>query len=199
MPSRPLNVVCFATFFKGGDFMRECKARGCHVTLVTKEKMQHEDWPRDDLDEVFMLPNDAPVELFLDLVSHIAETRKPDRIVALEEFDVVIAALAREHLCLPGMSSVTAKTFRDQLAMSVKARDAGITVPDFVAAINRDEIAEYLNRVPPPWVLKPRSDVSAIGIRKLESVEDAWAVIVELNKRESLRERASYHLLSRFI
>src|SRR5438132_9654984 len=91
--ARPLNVLCFATFFKGGDFMRECHARGCKVILVTKEKVLQEDWPRDVLGEVFALPNNAPVELFLDLVSHIAQTRKVDRIVALEEFDVVIAAL----------------------------------------------------------------------------------------------------------
>src|SRR6266478_6894308 len=193
--STPPNIICLATFFKGGDFMRECKAAGCNVILVTKEKMLHEDWPRDVLDEVFALPNDAPVELFLDLVSHIGKTNKPDRIVALEEFDVIIAALAREHLCLPGMSSSAAKTFRDKLAMSVKARAAGIKVRDFVPAINTDEIREYLERVPPPYVLKPRSDVSAIGIRKMESGEEVWSAIDELNKRESLRERASYHLI----
>ena len=61
---RPLNIICFATFFKGGDFMRECKAEGCNVILVTKEKMLNEDWPREVLDEVFALPNDAPVECF---------------------------------------------------------------------------------------------------------------------------------------
>src|SRR6266581_6015016 len=199
MGTKPRTIVCFATFFKGGDFMRECKAQGCHVILVTKEKMLHEDWPRDVLDEVFALPNDAPVELFLDLVSHIAKTNKPDRIVALEEFDVVIAALAREHLCLPGMSSSTARTFRDKFAMAVKARDARLTVPDFVAGINNEEIREYLERVPPPWVIKPRSDVSAIGIRKLENTDDMWAAIDELNNREALRERASYHVLGRFI
>jgi phosphoribosylamine-glycine ligase len=197
--TRPLNIICFATFFKGGDFMRECEAQDCKVILITKEKMLHEDWPRDVIDEIFAVPNDAPVELFLDLVSHIAKTRKPDRIVALEEFDVVIAALAREHLCLPGMSSSTAKTFRDKLAMSVRARDAGIVVPDFVPAINNEEIQDYLDRIPPPWVLKPRSDVSAIGIRKLESAAEAWSAIEELNQRESLRERASYHLISRFV
>jgi biotin carboxylase len=196
---KPLNVICFATFFKGGDFMRACKAYGSNVILVTKEKMLDEDWPRDILDEVFALPNDAPVELFLDLVGHIAKTKKPDRIVALEEFDVVIAALAREHLCLPGMSSSTAKTFRDKFAMAVKARDAGLTVPDFVAAINNDEINEYLQSVPPPWVLKPRSDVSAIGIRRLESAAEVWSAIEELNGREALRERASYHVLAQFI
>ena len=179
--------------------MHQCKAQGCNVILVTKEKMLNEDWPRDVLDEVFALPNDAPVELFLDLVAHIAKTRPADRIVALEEFDVVVAALAREHLCLPGMSSSIAKTFRDKYSMAVKARDAGLTVPEFVPAINHDEIADYLNRVPPPWVLKPRSDVSAIGIRKLDSADDAWRAIDELNQREALRERASYHVLARFI
>jgi carbamoylphosphate synthase large subunit len=199
MQPGPLSIICFATFFKGGAFMRECKARGGNVVLVTKEKMLNEEWPRDVIDEVFALPNDAPVELFLDLVSHIAKTNKPDRIVALEEFDVVVAALAREHLCMPGMSSVAAKTFRDKLAMSVRARSAGITVPDFVPAINLDEIKAYLDRVPAPWVLKPRSDVSAIGIRKLENVDQVWSAIDELNQRESLRERASYHLISQFI
>jgi biotin carboxylase len=197
--TKPLNIICFATFFKGGDFMRECKAQGGKVTLVTKEKMLNEEWPRDVLDEVFALPNDASVALFLDLVAHIAKTNKPDRIVALEEFDVVVAALAREHLCMGGMSSSTAKMFRDKYAMAVRARDGGVTVPDFVPAINNEEIADYMRRVPPPWVLKPRSDVSAIGIRKLENADEAWAAIEELNQREPLRERASYHVLARFI
>ncbi len=179
--------------------MRECQAQGGNVVLITKEKMLHEDWPREVIDEIFAVPNDASVELFLDLVSHIAKTRKPHRIVALEEFDVVIAALAREHLCLSGLSSSSAKRFRDKLTMSIKARDAGLRVPDFVPAINHEEISEYLKRVPPPWVLKPRSDVSAIGIRRLESAAEAWSVIEELNQRESLRERASYHLISRFV
>ena len=199
MQTPPLNMICFATFFKGNDFMRECHALGSNVILITKEKMLHEDWPRDVLADIFALPNDAPAELFLDLVSHISSTTKPDRIVALEEFDVVVAALAREHLSLPGMSSSTAKTFRDKLAMSVTARDAGIKVPDFVPAINRGEISAYLDRVPGPWVLKPRSDVSAIGIRKMDSVAEVWAVIDELNQRDSLRERAAYHLISRFV
>ena len=199
MQAKPLNVLCFATFFKGGNFMRECHAQGCNVILITKEKMLDEDWPRDVLTEVFALPNDAPVELFLDLVSHIAKTRTPDRIVALEEFDVVIAALAREHLCLRGMNSSTAKTFRDKLSMSIRALNAGLNVPDFVPAINDEEVKAYLERVPAPWVLKPRSDVSAIGIRKIESAAEAWSAIAELNQRENLRERASYHLLARFV
>src|SRR4026207_1481871 len=151
-----LTIICFATFFKGGDFMRQCKAEGCNVILVTKEKMLNEDWPRDVLDEVFALPNDAPVELFLDLVAHIAKTRPADRIVALEEFDVVVAALAREHLCLPGMSSSTAKTFRDKFRMAEAARAAKVDVPGFVPLINPDDVRDFMERVPAPWIIKPR-------------------------------------------
>ena len=43
MPANPPNIICLATFFKGGDFMRECKTAGCNVILVTKEKMLQED------------------------------------------------------------------------------------------------------------------------------------------------------------
>ena len=50
----------FAKFLKFGDglcrgvnprrdFMRECKAAGANVILVTKEKMLHEDWPRENV------------------------------------------------------------------------------------------------------------------------------------------------------
>ena len=94
--TRPLNVVCLATYFKGGDFIRECKSRGCQVVLITKEKMLDEDWPRESLDDLIALPNDAGPELFIHLVSLLARQTRIDRIVALEEFDVLIAAQIRE-------------------------------------------------------------------------------------------------------
>jgi biotin carboxylase len=197
--SKPLNILCFATYFKGGDFLRECKALGCRVTLVTKEKMLHEDWPRDSLDDVVALPNDAPPELFIDLAAHLAQKAKLDCVVALEEFDVITAALVREHLCLPGMSSSTAKTFRDKMAMAMAAKVAGIEAPDFVPLINHEEINGFMETVPPPWIVKPRSDVSAIGIRKVQTPEEVWRIVEEMNARPVLRERASYYLLARFI
>jgi biotin carboxylase len=199
MAAKPLNIVCLATYFKGGDFIRECKRLGCHVILVTKEKMLHEDWPRDCLDDVIAVPNDAGPPLMIDLTAFIARKLKVDRVVALEEFDVMTAALVREHFCLPGLSSSTAKTFRDKFRMAETARAAGILVPDFVPLINADEIRDFMARVPPPWIVKPRSDVSAIGIRKLNSTEEVWNLVGEMNERENLRERASYYLLAQFV
>lgn len=197
--TRPLNVICLATYFKGGDFIRECKRQGCNVILITKEKILKEDWPRDCLDDLIAVPNDAGPPLMIDLVSYIARKVKPDRVVALEEFDVVTAALIREHFRLPGMNASTAKGFRDKLAMAASAKEVGLDVPEFVSLVNPEEIAEFMERVAPPWIIKPRSDVSAIGIRKVDSPEEVWRIFEEMNERENLRERGSYYLLAQFI
>lgn len=196
---RPLRIVCLATYFKGADFIRECKAQGCHVVLVTKEKMLHEDWPRESLDDVIAVPNDAEPPLFIDLMAHLSKKAKIDRIIALEEFDVVTAALLREHLCLPGLSSSRAKVFRDKFSMAVFGSQGGINVPEFIPLLNFEEIGAYMERVPPPWVIKPRSDVSAIGIRKVDDPDEVWRAFHEMNERGNLRERASYYILARFI
>ena len=197
--SQPLNLVCLATYFKGGDFIRECKSRGCHVVLVTKESMLAEDWPRDSLDDLIAVPNDADSELLIHLVSLLNRQKKIDRVIALEEYDVITAAQIREHLCIPGMTSTTARLFRDKLAMSLKAKTAGLNVPDFVPLLSYDDIRYYMERVPPPWVIKPRADVSAIGIRKVENQEHVWRGIDELDARERLRERSPHYMLSKFI
>lgn len=197
--SRPLNVVCLATFFKGVDFIRECKSHGCRVVVITKERMLQEDWPRDSIDELFAVPNDASNDIFIDLIRHISLENKIDRVVALEEFDIVLAALIREHLCLPGVSSSNANIFRDKLPMSIRTKAAGITLPDFSFLINREELEDFMARVPPPWIVKPRSDASAIGMRKVENAEEVWKVVQELNTRKRLNERASYYFLAHFI
>jgi len=196
---RPPNVICIASYFKGGDFMRECKRLGCRVILITKEKMLKEDWPHDSIDDLIAILNDADVPLFIDLAAFISRKMKPDLVVALEEFDVMTAALIREHLGLPGMSSSTAKTFRDKFRMAEAAKAARVDVPDYVPLINSDDVRDFMERVPAPWIIKPRSDVSAIGIRKVEVAEEVWRAIDELNERENLRERASYYLLAQFI
>jgi len=197
--TRALNIICLATYFKGGDFIRECKSLGCNVILITKEKMLQEDWPRECLADLIAVPNDAGPALMIDLVAFISRKLKVDRVVALEEFDVMTAALIREHFCLSGMSSSNAKTFRDKFRMAQAAKAAGILLPDFVPLINADEIREFMQRVPPPWIVKPRSDVSAIGIRKVNEAEEVWNLISEMNERANLRERASYYLLAQFV
>lgn len=199
LEARPKNIICLATYFKGADFIRECKSRGCHVVLVTKEKMLGEDWPRESLDDLIALPNDAEPELFIYLASLLGRERRIDRVVALEEFDVVTAALIREHLGLGGMSNSIARLFRDKVIMSQKARAAGVTAPEFVPLINHPEVREFLERVPSPWVLKPRSDVSAIGIKRVDDAAQVWQAVEEMDRRERLRERSPNYFLGQFV
>ena len=194
-----LTFVCLASYFKGGEFIRECKQQGARVILVTREKFLHEDWPRESLDDIIALPNDAAPEHFLHIVSQIGRPQKIDRIIALEEFDVITAGLIREHLCLDGMTSTEARVFRDKLSMRVRASAADIPVPDFVHVLNYDGLRDYMARVPAPWVMKPRSDVSAIGIKKLEDSEQVWRAIDALDARENFRERSPYYLLERYV
>lgn len=197
--TRPLTLVCLASYFKGGEFIRECKRQGARVILVTREKILHEDWPRESLDDIIAMPNDAAPEHFTHVVSQIGRPQKIDQVIALEEFDVITAGLVREHLQLEGMTSTEARIFRDKLSMRTRASRAGIPVPDFVHVLNYDELRAFMERVPSPWVMKPRSDVSAIGIKKLEDSEQVWRTIDALDARENFRERSPYYLLERYV
>jgi biotin carboxylase len=194
-----VKVVCVASYFKGADFLRECAEQGAHVELLTRERTRHEPWPHDALAAAHFLPDDAGAELVIHAAAQLSRERKVDALVALEEFDVITAALVREHLRLPGLDSSRARVFRDKLAMRQRARDAGIRVPDFVPLFNYQEIGEYMERVPPPWVVKPRSDVSASGIRRLEEAEQVWRAIETLDTREALQDKSTYYLLEKFV
>ncbi|HVF51160.1 MAG TPA: ATP-grasp domain-containing protein [Pyrinomonadaceae bacterium] len=197
--SRALNVVCLASYFKGAEFIRECRQQGARTFLLTRERTLREDWPRECIEAIIAAPNDASGELFQHIATQAARTFPVDRIVALEEYDVRAAAMLREHLSVAGMSSSRARLFRDKLAMRVRAEEAGLLVPPFVHVHNYEAIRDYMNRVPPPWVLKPRSDVSAIGIKKLSESEPVWRAIDALDARPALDERSSFYLLERFI
>jgi biotin carboxylase len=191
--SRPLTFLCITTYEKGQEFMRECKRQGCRVMLLTAEKLRDADWPRESLDDTFYLPAEIRLPYIVQAVTHLARNRKIDRIVALDEYDMETAATLREHLRVPGMGLTTMRYFRDKLAMRMKALDRGVRVPDFVPVVNHGDIRYYLEHVPGPWVLKPRQEASAIGIKKIHAGEELWPVL------EQLGDKQSSFLLERFV
>ena len=186
MPNgRPLTFLCITTYEKGQEFMRECKRQGCRVLLLTAEKIRDADWPRESLDETFYLPENIAVHDIVNAVSHLAREQKLDRIVALDEFDMETAATLREHLRIPGMGLTTMRYVRDKLAMRMRALDRHLRVPDFVPAVNHDDIRYYLAHVPGPWVLKPRQEASAIGIKKINAPDEFWPILQQLGDKQS--------------
>ena len=173
-----MNFLCICTYFKGVEFLKSCKAEGNNVYLLTNQKLKDKAWPRESIEEIFYLKNIENTfdtyQIVLVGLAAIMRNKKIDRVVALDDFDVEKAALVREHFRIPGMGQTTARYFRDKLAMRMQAQDAGITVPPFCSLFNDIDITEYLQRSSPPWVIKPRSEASAAGIKKVQSFEEAW-------------------------
>lgn len=191
--ARPTTILCLSSYLKGQEFLRECKRLGCRVLLLTVEKLRDAEWPRESIDDVFYMPDLYRREDVIHGVSYLARTEDIARIIPLDEFDLEMASALREHLRVPGMGETTVRYFRDKLAMRMRAQEVGIPVPEFVPILNYDRIREYLDRVPPPWILKPRSSASAIGIKKLDHPDEVWRIIEELG------DRRSFHLLERFV
>ena len=96
-------ILCYSTYEKGQAFMRQCAAMGCRVMLITVEKLKHADWPFDVLEEVITMPEGLTREQVTNTVTYLARSRKFDRIVALDEFDMETVAHLREHMRIPGM------------------------------------------------------------------------------------------------
>lgn len=194
--TRPRTVLCLASYEKGAEFMRECKRQGARVLLLTSQSIADADWPRESLDDVFLVPDRNKQWLLSDVlagVSYLARSEQIDRIVALDDFDLETAAALREHLRLPGLGDTATRYFRDKLAMRTRATEAGVLVPDFAHVLNYESLRRFVERVPPPWLLKPRGEASASGIKKIRSGDELWPEI------EKLGDRQSYYLIERFV
>jgi hypothetical protein len=184
------NFICISNYFKGNDFLINLKKQGNRVYLITSEKLREKPWAFDYIDEIFFMPGqdiDWNLDDLLVGVAGLMRERNIDGIVALDDFDVEKAAYLRENLRMPGMGQTTGRYFRDKLAMRMRAKDAGISIPAFSPLFNDDEINEYADTVSPPWVLKPRSEASASGIMKVHSKEELWRKIHELGNENRIK------------
>jgi biotin carboxylase len=187
------RFLCIASYEKGHDFLRQCAQMGVKPTLLTVDKLKDAEWPRAALEEVVTTPAGLSREQVLNTVCWMARGRRFDRIVALDEFDLELAAQIREHMRIPGMGITTSAYYRDKLAMRMRAREQGFLVPEFCRVLNYGELRDYMNRVAAPWLLKPRSEASALGIRKIEEPEQLWRALDELGDRQT------HFLLEQFV
>ena len=188
---KPLNFLCVTTYHKGVDFIKSCKAEGNNVYLLTKKKLEHEVWPWEAIDDVFYVDNWDQNDVTKG-IAYKFRTLKFDRFVALDDFDVERVALLREHFRMSGMGRTTSHYFRDKLAMRMKAQTEGINVPEFTSLFNDVDINAYADRVSPPWLLKPRLEASATGIRKVNNREELWQIV------DALQDERDNYLIEKF-
>jgi biotin carboxylase len=187
------RFLCIASYEKGQDFLRQCAEMGVKPTLLTLDKLRDADWPREALEEVATMPAGLSRDQVLNTVSWMSRGRRFDRVIALDEFDLEVAAEIREHMRISGMGISASAFYRDKLAMRYKAREAGFLVPEFCRVLNYDELRDYMGRVRAPWLLKPRAEASALGIRKIENPEQLWRTL------DDLGDRQSHFLLEQFV
>ena len=179
------RFLCIASYEKGQDFLRQLGELGVRPVLLTMDSLRDADWPREVLDQVVTMPSGLTREQVLNTVSWVARSKRFDRVVALDEFDLEIAAQIREHMRIRGMGTTATAYYRDKLAMRIGAEESGFLVPAFCRVLNYDELRLFMERVPGPWLLKPRSEASALGIKKIAVPEQLWRALDELGDRQS--------------
>ncbi len=190
---RPFTVLFISSELKGEELIRSIKAEGSYVLLLIEEKLRGKAWPHESIDEIFYTPDLKKYQDVTNTVTYHNRGRHIDLILPLDEFEVEIVALLREHLRLPGMGVTAIRKFRDKLAMRQAAHDAGILVPDFIGIKNYDDLREFMARVPTPRMLKPRTEAGSMGITKTHTDEEVWRAL------DRLGDRQSYYLLEQFI
>jgi len=193
MSERAVTILCLASYFKGTTFLTAAKAIGCRVLLVTREKLADEPWPREAIDEIFLMPDLAKQPDITFAIAYLMRGTAVDQIVPLDDYDVLTAAALREHFRLPGLGVTHGRYFRDKLAMRTQARRIGLPVPEFTPVFNYDHLRAFMDRVPPPWVLKPRAEAGAMGIKKVYSFEEVWRWL------DKLGDEQSYFLLEQYV
>lgn len=189
----PPTVLCLASYFKGGAFLEACKEAGGRVILLTREKLKFEHWPFASIDEFHLMPDLSRQPDVTHGAAYLARSRGIDAVVALDEYDALTAADLREHFRLPGLGHTRARYFRDKLAMRTRAKQSRIRVPRFVRVVDHSEVADFIETVPPPWMMKPRMEASAMGIKRCETADDVWQHI------EQLGDLQSHFLLEQFV
>ena len=162
-----MTFLVLASYFKGNRFLERLKAEGCTVYLLTVESALAEPWARQACDDVFAVKNFHDRRALVNAVAFLARTRKIDRIVALDDFDIEVAAFLREHFRLThtGHGDSHARLFRDKLAMRAKARELGVRIPDFCPLFNHDRSATS-SAACPAVARQRRAAASAAGIAR---------------------------------
>lgn len=149
------------------------------VYLLTRKALADEPWPWESIDDVFYVEDWVHDHVVKGIAYKFREIRF-DRFIAIDDFDVERVARLREHFRMPGMGQTTGRYFRDKLSMRLKAREEGINVPEFTALFYDLAINEFADTIPAPWLIKPRSEASAAGIKKVYSKDELWSVIHSL-------------------
>lgn len=168
------SLLCL-TRWANPVFLEQLKTLGYAATILTANAACHCEPPHT----VRLMQNEWDVEDYVRTISSLGGEQRFDRIIALEEeFLVKLAAHLRERLSIPGMGVGHAANFYDKFAMRCTAASLGIRVPEFALLAGAQQVDDFIQRVSPPWILKPRFSQSSQAMRKIHSCRQ-WAQLLQ--------------------
>lgn len=192
MASEPIRVLCLSSTHKGDELIKLLIDEGCRVVLLLEEEIRDEVWD-SRIDEIIYTPSLAKYKDIINTVTYMARGWNIDLVIPLDEFEVEISSMLREHMRLPGMGVTQMRRFRDKLTMRDVAKEEGIPIPGYTRVLNYDELRSFMEEIEPPWMLKPRMEAGAMGIQKIHDSEQLWRAL------DDLGDVQSHYLLEEFL
>ncbi|WP_263144161.1 ATP-grasp domain-containing protein [Pseudomonas sp. RIT-PI-AD] len=138
-------------------------------------------------------------ESLRDAVAEIVERVGPvDRLVALSEFTLEIAARVREALDIPGHGPAEVAVYRDKARMKEVLQEHGIPVPRFARCTSAEQGLRFAEEVGYPLIVKPVDGAASIGVVKVEDAEALARLLGEVDlaryEIEAFIEGQVYHI-----
>ncbi|MCB9779884.1 MAG: hypothetical protein H6742_15065 [Alphaproteobacteria bacterium] len=168
------------------DYVRGLAAVGAQVLGVGSDPV-HGIPPhvRACLHDYLQVPNIMAEDDVIARVSAWTRGTTVDRVEALWEPVVILAARLRERLGCPGMSLDTVMGFRDKQLMKERVAAAGLRVPHAFRVRSADDARKAAARIGFPLILKP---IAGAGSADTFRVDDAKALDAILGRMGHVRE-----------
>lgn len=116
----------------------------------------------------------------LQRVRHWVGRRHVDRVEALGEYQMLLAARLREALHVPGLTVEQTIPFRDKEEMKRQLDKAGLRTPHHFKATSQTEILTAAERVGYPLIIKPIAGAGSANTWRIDSEDQLHKVLPKL-------------------
>lgn len=180
--SQGRTILCVTRVRAGRAFMEEAARLGCRVLVLTEDAALKDPFP-SSVSRIVTVHSLQDMNAVASVVTRLFREEPIDRVVPMLEAQVGLAAQIRQLLGIPGQSVEQARLFRDKLAMRLTALAAGIPVPYFAPALDRERVVALLESVKPPYMLKPREGLGSQNMSRVDARERLIPAIVSKGPR----------------
>ncbi len=180
--SQGRTILCVSRVKAGRAFMEEAARLGCRVLVLTEDAALKDRFP-ECVGRIVTVRSLQDWNAVASVVSRLYREEAIDRVVPMLEAQVELAARIRQLLGVPGQTPEQARLFRDKLAMRMTALGAGIPVPYFAPALDRERVNSLLESVAPPYMLKLRDGLGSQNVTRIDSRAQLMPAIIAKGPR----------------